>query len=189
MDKPSREGQQSSLAFVPSEANDVRLVKLADIFPDPLRKPGNYSDSELCAIARKFLRHGIGFPVTVAVIPESENKFMLLSREKIFRAALIAELERLPCIISFAQPPSAAEISSPQKAIACADAPARQIVRSDASPSAKSKIAIKDARFFFNSVYHAVDLMNQSGIAVSCGTRDEGSDTVLIITVPKSPPI
>ena len=110
MDKPSREGQQSSLAFVPSEANDVRLVKLADIFPDPLRKPGNYSDSELCAIARKFLRHGIGFPVTVAVIPESENKFMLLSGEKIFRAALIAELERLPCIISFAQPPSAAEI-------------------------------------------------------------------------------
>ena len=31
------------------------------VFPDPLRKPGNYSDSELCSIARKFLRHRIGF--------------------------------------------------------------------------------------------------------------------------------
>lgn len=191
MDKPSRESQPSSLAFLPSEASDVRLVKLCDIFPDPLRKPGKYDDRELCIIARGFLRHGIGFPVTVAAIPESEHKFMLISGEKIFRAALIAKLERLPCIISLGQPPKSEEpMRETRKTVPSAEATIpRQAPKSDTSSSAKVKIAIKDPRFFFNSVYHAVDLMNQGGIPVSCGTRDEGENTVLIITVPKSPPI
>ncbi len=79
MDKPSRENKAGSNAALPSEARDVRLIKLSDIYPDPLRKPGKYDDSELCVIARGFLRHGIGFPITAAEIPELKNKFMLIS--------------------------------------------------------------------------------------------------------------
>lgn len=66
MDKPSREKKAASNAELPSEARDVRLIKLSDIYPDPLRKPGKYDDAELCVIARGFLRHGIGFPITAA---------------------------------------------------------------------------------------------------------------------------
>lgn len=82
MDKPSREKKAASNAELPSEARDVRLIKLSDIYPDPLRKPGKYDDAELCVIARGFLRHGIGFPITAAEIPELKNKFMLISGEK-----------------------------------------------------------------------------------------------------------
>ena len=54
MDKPSREKKAASNAELPSEARDVRLIKLSDIYPDPLRKPGKYDDAELCVIARGF---------------------------------------------------------------------------------------------------------------------------------------
>ena len=45
MDKPSREKKAASNAELPSEARDVRLIKLSDIYPDPLRKPGKYDDA------------------------------------------------------------------------------------------------------------------------------------------------
>lgn len=190
MDKPSREKKAASNTELPSEARDVRLIKLSDIYPDPLRKPGKYDDAELCVIARGFLRHGIGFPITAAEIPELKNKFMLVSGEKIFRAALIAGLKRLPCIISEEYPRHLPECRASEEMSAkpCV-VPTSANTFGGASPPPKSKIAIKDSRFFFNSVYHAVDLMRQSGIPVSCGTRDDGGQTVLIITVPKSPPI
>lgn len=190
MDKPSREKKAGSDIALPSEARDVRLIKLSDIYPDPLRKPGKYDSSELCVIARGFLRHGIGFPITAAEIPELKNKFMLISGEKIFRAALIAGLKRLPCIISDEYPrrlPERRTSEEPPEKPCVVPTPVNASV--GASPPPKSKIAIKDPRFFFNSVYHAVDLMKQSGIPVSCGTRDDDGQTVLIITVPKSPPI
>ena len=174
-----------SLAFIPSESSDVRLIKLSDIYPDPLRKPGQYDDRELSVIARGFLRHGVGFPVTVAHLPESPDKFLLVSGEKIFRSAVIAGLERLPCVIADDFPQSDEIKEEDAK-------PASDFSRSaftDTSSSAKSKFAIKDPRFFFNSVRHAVSLMNEGGVPVTCRASDNGESTVLVITVPKSPPI
>ncbi|PWL98256.1 MAG: hypothetical protein DBY04_04925 [Clostridiales bacterium] len=50
----------------------------------------------------------------------------------------------------------------------------------------KTRIVIKDARLFYNTVDKAVAIMNKSGIPVKCEREERKTCTKLVITVPKS---
>lgn len=126
-----------------------------------------------------FLKHGVGIPLIVSeILVSNRKKYRLVCGEKIFRSALISKLDRLPCKIL----PAITSDTENQTDIV-PDIPEL----SGAPPPKTSRIIIKDSRLFFNSVNHAVKLMNESGIRVSCNQEEMPKETVLKITVPKSP--
>lgn len=176
MDRPyiSKENIRMKASPPDDKTDAVRLIKCEDVFPDPLRPPRKYPDSELSAIADGFSKHGIGVPLVVMQEKQAgKTRFIIITGEKIFRAALIAKTERIPCEVIYPKSPeNSAESSS-----------------AVAPPPANEKIVIGDPRFFFNSVDHAVKLMNRSGVGVACERSETESGTVIVITVPKSPPI
>lgn len=196
MDK-SRASHLKPSTDAPALQNEIKLIRCGNIYPDPARPPKRYPDGELSAIACGFRRHGIGIPAVVMNVRSfGKERFVLVTGEKIFRAALIAKAERIPCIV-ICPGENLPELPHPKEYVcgnsADAETPAASFncalsVR-DAPPSQQTKIVIKDPRFFFNSVDHAVSLMNKSGIKVACIRAETTSDVVLTITVPKSPPI
>lgn len=170
MDKPS-------LKLAPATfTEDIRLIKCEMIRPNPAGRRGRYLDEELSRLAKRFLKCGIGIPCVVEEFSyKSESYYLLLSGEKIFRAALIAGIKLLPCVIAE---------NSASKEI-CDTLPNTSF----APPKAAGKFVIRDARLFYNSIDHAVELMKKSGVEIMTEKQETPSHTVLTIAVPKSPPI
>lgn len=158
--------------------DDLRLIKSECIFPDPREKPKKYPDAELKKIAAAFRSRGIGVPIVVRAAPFSPGeRYLLVSGEKIFRAALIAGSERIPCVVTDIPPRKPPRDRSP----GCDD--------DFVPPKLPSKLIINDTRPFFNSIDRAVAMMKRGGCGIALDREERPSETVLIITVPKSPPI
>lgn len=169
MDKPHQVPEEEAKSDFTARRNEILLIKCESIVPNPSRPFKRYPSDELRRIAGSFLRRGIGIPATV--LRENrlgEEKYLLLAGEKIFRAALIAGIERIPCDVL-------TEEDLPHSPPSCTER--------------HEKVLIRDQRLFFNSITHSVDLMRQSGIDVSFVKEASDEQTVLTITVPKSPPI
>lgn len=158
--------------------DDLRLIKSEHIYPDPAEKPGRYPDAELKKIAAAFRSRGIGVPIVVRRAAFSKNeRYILVSGEKIFRAALIAGSERIPCIVIGILPQMPPRDRSREQDV------------DFVPPKLPSKLMINDTRPFFNSIDRAVAIMKRGGYCVVCDREERPSGTVLTITVPKSPPI
>lgn len=160
------DGQTGKFA---GQQGEIILIKCDCICPDPSRPFTKFSYDELSGLAKDFLRRGIGIPATVrSLSPFGSEKYLLVAGEKIFRAALLARIERIPCSVL------------PEEVLPR---------RSPPDVEEREKIVIRDPRLFFNSITHSVDLMRKSGVGVSLEEETSALCTVLKITVPKSPPI
>ena len=169
MDKPSNRASPA----VPGE--DIRLIKCDMIRPDPARPRGKYCDEELSRLAKRFVKRGVGVPCVVESRKYGETeRFILLSGEKIFRAALIGGIKALPCVVTVPSRDNKTNAVEPDVF---------------ASPKTTGKVIIHDARLFYNSIDHAVELMKRSGVEILTEKQETPSHTVLTIAVPKSPPI
>ena len=168
MDKPSINSSPAG------SGENIRLIKCDSIRPDPTRPRGKYRDEDLSRLAKRFIKLGIGVPCVVELYKRGDSeRYILLSGEKIFRAALIGGIKALPCVVLI--PPRKNDDISSNKTFSPLKAP--------------GKVVIHDARLFYNSVYHAVELMKRSGVDVLTEKQETRSHTVLTIAVPKSPPI
>ncbi|MBQ9510382.1 MAG: ParB N-terminal domain-containing protein [Clostridia bacterium] len=157
---------------------DIRLIKCDMIRPNPAGRRGKYHDEELSRLAKRFLKRGVGVPCVVEAFKyENETLYLLLSGEKIFRAALIAGIKFLPCVV-FSNADTVVENQR--------DSPDNTAFT---PPKAHGRVVIRDARLFYNSIDHAVELMRNSGVDIMTEKQETPSHTVLTIAVPKSPPI
>ena len=83
-----------------SQQPQVTEIKLADIVPNPANPRKYFDEESLTELAQNILEHGVLQPVTVREIPEADGrKYELVFGERRFRAAKIAGLETIPCMV------------------------------------------------------------------------------------------
>ena len=83
-----------------SPQSQVTDLKIVDIVPNPANPRKYFDEESLSELAQNIREHGVLQPVTVREIPESgSRKFEIVFGERRFRAAKIAGLETLPCMV------------------------------------------------------------------------------------------
>lgn len=71
----------------------------------------HFDDDALLELAESIQVHGILQPLLVRIHPDDSEKFLLLAGERRYRAAKIASLETVPCILREAEEEKALEIA------------------------------------------------------------------------------
>ena len=83
-----------------SQQSQVLDLKIADIVPNPSNPRRYFNDESLSELAQNIRQHGVLQPVTVREISqENGQKYELIFGERRFRAAKIAGLKTLPCLV------------------------------------------------------------------------------------------
>ncbi|MBQ7161599.1 MAG: ParB/RepB/Spo0J family partition protein, partial [Clostridia bacterium] len=86
----------------------VRLIKISEIQPDPLKTRREWDDGALLQLKDSLHRHGILVPLTVR---PGENGYLLISGERRLRAARELGFRDVPCVIFPADDRLCAEFS------------------------------------------------------------------------------
>lgn len=91
------------LALIPEQAipeqgtkESVRNILLQEIFPNPRQPRRNFDEEKLAELAASIRQHGVVQPV---IVVESDKGYELVAGERRWRAAQLAGLDELPCII------------------------------------------------------------------------------------------
>jgi len=80
--------------------SQVVEVMINDIVPNPMNPRRYFEEESLVELAQNIIEHGVLQPVTVREISgEDGKKYELVFGERRFRAAKIAGLETIPCIV------------------------------------------------------------------------------------------
>ncbi len=80
----------------------VKIIDIADIYPDPEAPPKHYKTEELAALAMDILKNGLRNPISIlAANRQNKEVFQIISGEKRFRACLLARIERVPCTVIY----------------------------------------------------------------------------------------
>lgn len=72
---------------------------LDKLIPFKMQARIDFDDEGIKCLAETIIEHGIRQPLTVVPSPGNEGKYEIVSGERRFRAAKIANLDRVPCII------------------------------------------------------------------------------------------
>jgi len=76
----------------------ARLIPLTDIMPDPEQPRKKLDKEKLDELAASIQSKGVIEPITVRFI-EGDNKYQIVTGERRYKAAKIAGLKEIPCII------------------------------------------------------------------------------------------
>ncbi len=77
---------------------DIKLIPLDRIVEDPDQPRRGYDEESLYGLAESIRRYGIINPLTVRPLPDGET-YQIVTGERRWRAAQIAGLRELPCIV------------------------------------------------------------------------------------------
>ncbi len=77
---------------------EVQLIPLEQIVEDPNQPRKGYDEESLYGLAESIRRYGILNPITVRPLPEGDT-YQIVTGERRWRAAQIAGLTHIPCII------------------------------------------------------------------------------------------
>lgn len=80
------------------ESQSVKMLKLRDIEPNPDQPRKNFDKSALETLAASIKEHGVIQPILVK--PGANGVFVIIAGERRWRAAKLAGLKELPCIVS-----------------------------------------------------------------------------------------
>lgn len=97
-----------SVDTIPSGRGEIRYIELARIVPSRYQPRKHFSEDDLQELATSIKNKGVLQPASV--FRAGEGAFELIAGERRWRAAKIADLEKLPCIV-YDQRPDADEIS------------------------------------------------------------------------------
>ena len=78
--------------------DEFRLISIDKVHPDPDQPRKTFSEESLQGLADTISKVGILMPITVESVPE-DRAYRIISGERRYRAAQIAGLEKVPCII------------------------------------------------------------------------------------------
>lgn len=79
-----------------TESNNIKEVMLEDIFPNPDQPRRDFDEEKLKELAHSIKEHGLLQPILVK--PEG-SKYCIIAGERRYRAAGLAGLERISCIV------------------------------------------------------------------------------------------
>ncbi|MGB4870865.1 MAG: ParB/RepB/Spo0J family partition protein [Candidatus Promineifilaceae bacterium] len=88
--------------------DDIRLIPVANIYPNPHQPRTAFNDEQLAELAASITEHGLIQPL---VVTQQDGKFILIAGERRWRASQLAGLEKLPAIIKEATPQAMLELA------------------------------------------------------------------------------
>lgn len=77
--------------------SDLRTIKITEIHPDPDQPRRHFDQEAIAELASSVREHGIIQPLVVA--PRREGGYTIVAGERRYRAAQLAQLEKIPAII------------------------------------------------------------------------------------------
>ncbi|MDW8105866.1 MAG: ParB/RepB/Spo0J family partition protein [Armatimonadota bacterium] len=77
---------------------EVRLIPINRIVEDPDQPRKGYDEESLQGLAESIRRHGLINPITVRPLPDGET-YQIITGERRWRAAQLAGLTEIPCIV------------------------------------------------------------------------------------------
>ncbi len=84
----------------PQAMGKIEQVGIGCISPNPMNPRKFFNDDTLVELAQNILEHGILQPITIREVSGNGHPYEIVFGERRFRAARIAGLETIPCIIS-----------------------------------------------------------------------------------------
>ncbi|MBP6469145.1 MAG: ParB/RepB/Spo0J family partition protein [Chloroflexi bacterium] len=88
--------------------DDIRLIPVAEIYPNPHQPRTAFNDEQLAELAASITEHGLIQPL---VVTQQDGKYVLIAGERRWRASQLAGLEKLPAIIKEATPQAMLELA------------------------------------------------------------------------------
>lgn len=88
--------------------DDIRLIPVTDILPNPHQPRTAFHDEQLAELAASITEHGLIQPL---VVTQQGGKFILIAGERRWRASQLAGLEQLPAIVKEATPQAMLELA------------------------------------------------------------------------------
>lgn len=79
------------------KVSDLRTIPLKDIVPDPEQPRRFFGSDELIELANSIKEHGVLQPIVVA--PAQSSGYIIVAGERRFRAAKLANLDKIPAIV------------------------------------------------------------------------------------------
>ncbi|MFQ3609963.1 MAG: ParB/RepB/Spo0J family partition protein, partial [Fimbriimonadales bacterium] len=77
---------------------DIKLIALNQIVEDPDQPRRGYDEESLQGLAESIRRYGLINPITVRPLPDGTT-YQIVTGERRWRAAQIAGLREIPCIV------------------------------------------------------------------------------------------
>lgn len=144
----------------------VQYIPLGRIRPNPQQPRQGFDEVGLAELAASIRSCGILQPLTVR---RAGDGYELVAGERRLRAARIAGLREVPCLV------------------AQAEAHVEKLLQEDRTtpPRGRSTYIIKDVRLFLNSVDRGLHLMRQAGVDAGWDRRDTEQEILLTIRIPK----
>jgi len=88
------------------QSSEIKEIMLTDIFPNPQQPRKDFPEDKLNELAASIREHGLLQPILVK--PEG-NRYYIIAGERRYRAARLAGLDRINCIITDCSPQEMAE--------------------------------------------------------------------------------
>ena len=191
------------------ESDRVFYLPVTQIVPNRAQPRVHFDEAALAELAGSIRRYGVLQPLTVR--RSSGGGFELVAGERRLRAARMAGLKEVPCLVSAVSEEDAAllalieniqrrDLNYMEEAaalevilqrsmnVAQTEEYIESFLQAD-QPKAKPRrpsFIIKDVRLFLNSINHSMDVMRRAGVDAKCG-REETEDTItLTICIPKN---
>ena len=98
--RPSSSPRPTSL-MTENIKDEIQFINVDKCIPFRGQARGNFNTQELEAMAQTMIEHGVRQPLTVIQASDSANTYEVVSGERRLRAAKIAGLLKVPCIIIF----------------------------------------------------------------------------------------
>lgn len=90
---------QSSLSKYAS-ANSISRISISDITPNPFQPRIDFEKEALLELSKSIKEHGIIQPITVRKM--GRDDFQIISGERRYQAARIANIDEIPCFVRIA---------------------------------------------------------------------------------------
>jgi len=158
----------SEASALDEETNAIVTIPLEAIEAGENQPRRHFDEEALLELADSIQRQGILQPLLVRPHPSSPNKYQLLAGERRLRAAFLASLTSVPCIVMEADDPKVMEIALVEN-----------IQREDLSP-------LEEARAYRHLVEHFG--LTQEEVAARVGkSRESVANTLRLLNLPERP--
>lgn len=176
------------------------------IAPSAVQPRQNFSPAQLEELSRSIAEYGVLSPLTVR---PRQGGYELVAGERRLRAARMAGLHEVPCIIMELDLEEAsfialvenlqrndldfleealAYILSRDLNVAATDAYIERLLEAKTAPESEQQktFILKDVRVFLNTISHSLDLMKQGGIDAGMHRQETDEALILTINIPKA---
>lgn len=97
--------------FIETNKNNVQKIRISDIEPNPDQPRKNFDETALSSLAASIAEHGLLQPILVAESGILAGTYRIIAGERRWRAARMAGLDEIPCVIFDGDELAAAQVA------------------------------------------------------------------------------